>query len=191
MKGEVGLLEAATVMGYGHRAGSFCCCGNGSEVQSGIPHVSCLQLRQPLPGGVNGTVANGRQPCGVLLMPSAKEIGVRPVASLTSCGMGGNKPAGMADCRKPHSGLDGGVASSGVAGKGMVCSPASPSPTLTDDDGGVAVAAASLASTSSKLDTGGTAVAVMFAEVSSRRNGGGGDLGSVLLRLKDRLSGTT
>jgi len=189
MKGEVGLLEAVTVMGDGG-AGSFCCCGGGSGVQSGNAHVSCLQLWQPLPGGVDGAVAHGRQPCGVLLMPSAKETGIRPVVSLTSGGMGGNRPAGMADCRKPHSGLDGGVASSGVAGIGMACLPASCSSTLIDDDRGVAVAA-SLASASSKLDTGGTAVAVTFAEVSSRRNGGGGDVGSVLVRLKDRPSGTT
>mmetsp|Transcript_115726 Transcript_115726/g.230696 ORF Transcript_115726/g.230696 Transcript_115726/m.230696 type:complete len:219 (+) Transcript_115726:661-1317(+) len=187
MKGEVGVLETAAGIGDGHAAGCACCCGGDSGVQSAGAHESRLQLP---PGGVDGAFADGRQPCGIVfgsLMPLAREIGVRP---MTSGGTGGSRPAGMADCRKPHSGLEGGVASSGVVGMGIACSPTSGSSTLVDDDGGVAVAAASLISASSKLTTGGAAVDVAFTGVSSRRNGGGGDLGSVLTRLKARPSGT-
>lgn len=161
------MLETEEAIGDGHGAGCFCCCGGDSGVQSGNAHVSRLQLRQPVPGGVGGAVADGRQPCGVSLMPSAKEIGVRSVASKTSGGTDGSGHAGIVACRKPHSGLDGGVASSGVAGKDIACSPPSLSSALMDDDRGVAVAAASLDSTSSKLVTGGSAVAVAFAGISS------------------------
>jgi len=198
------VLETAAGIGDGHGAGCCCCCGGGSGVQSGGAQVSRLHLRQPLPGGVDG-------PCGIAVlaspMPSAKEIGVRPMASLTNGGTGGtggSRPVGMADCRKPHSGLDGGVVNNGAARKGTACGldgvvrsgvagkgMASCSSTLTDDDGGLAVVAASFASASSKLDAGGSAAAVAFAGASSRRNGGGGDLGSVLLRLKDLPSSGT